>query len=104
LSAVVGEGILAGLDYLEKESRLIGAEVLLAIVLSVAPAGSVLVIALGLNPVWGGFTKPGFSLSYLFRYVIRFSFDLRASCASYSFVFSVSHTVLRSATSTLANS
>jgi hypothetical protein len=47
----VGEGILTGLYYLEKESRLIGAEVLLAIVLSVAPAGSVLVIALGLNPV-----------------------------------------------------
>lgn len=67
LSAVVGDGILAGLDYLEKESRWIGTELLLAIVLRVLPTGRVLIKALGLNPVCGGFTKPGFSLSYLFR-------------------------------------
>lgn len=88
LSVATGDGIL-GLAALEKESLLTGILDELAIVDIVFP-GIVLLKLLGLKPVTGGLTKPGcFSLSCLFKYVIKFSLDLRDSWASYNFVFKV---------------
>jgi hypothetical protein len=61
----------------------------------------------GLKPVIvGGFmaAPPGFSFNYLFRYVIKFSFDFRLSWASSNFVFKVAVIVFKSVSSTLLNS
>ena len=99
---------LACNDCLEKESLLAprplvmgapldGTDVLEAIVdMVVGPEGS----ADGLKPddVMGGLalaeTPPCFSLSYLLRYVIKFSFDFKLSWASSSFCFKVWLSVL----------
>ena len=78
LSVAEGDGIL-GLAALENESLLTGILDELAIVDIVFP-GIVLPKLDGLKPVIGGLTKPGcFSLSCLFKYVIKFSFDFRDS-------------------------
>lgn len=67
----------------------------------------------GLNVVKGGFppilervesAELGFSLSYLFKYVIKFSFDFKLSYASCNLVFKVVFKLFSSPTSILSSS
>lgn len=115
LSVVAGDGNLGldylSKDYLENESLLIGRLVVEESVVEIVapPLAYSKVVRLGLKTPAGGLLNgidepPGFSFSYLFKYVIRFSFDFRDSCASTSLDLSVPLIDFRSVISTFRSS